>query len=190
MIQIDTSSVTGELRNHPDFIWIVQSSSDFFNSARFDKKERAIICLHEGTHLFYCRKLGFEPRLYGPSVIFDEVSVKFRRLDSAVQGLPHEIKMSAEPLLVAKQFMAPFYTEQKLISGRTIEQMWKDCLGDLRNFNDWATQRQRLLGDVKGIVSMDEVRDSVFKDLRSPAFCRKIWDTAHEFEARVFGKPN
>lgn len=192
MIHIDTSSVQGELREHPDFELNVEYAWELFNSALFTPKAKAIICLHEATHLVYCRELGFEPELFGPAVIYDEDSERFRIVDSSVEQLPREIRMFADDvLLVAKHYLGPVFTEQRLInSHRTEKRIWADAKGDLRNFNNWAGERQRLFGDVMGHVSFEAIRDSVYKDCRKPAFRKKLWDAAREFEARVFGKPN
>jgi hypothetical protein len=185
MIQIDVSDVPAEIRDGPEFIREYEAHFEKFNSSRFDKKERAIICLHEATHVVYCRELGFEPKFYGPAIWYDEILVKFRRVDACVEGLPYEIKMKAEPLLVAKQFMGPYYVEPKLIvSSRTENQIWHDAFGDLCNYCDWKARRRKL-GEVK--LSFDAIRDSVYRDLRSPRFRKKLWDTAKEFEAQVFG---
>ena len=68
----------------------------------------------------------------------------------------------------------------------TEKQLWRMARADLRDLNDWFCRRSRLAGDVSGLT-LDVIRDSVYKDLRSPAVRKKLWDAAWEFEARVFG---
>lgn len=189
MISIDTSSITAEMRDRPDFIWHVQNHSARFNSEQFDRKQRSIICLHEATHVIYCRELGFDPKVFGPRIIYDHFSECFRRLDSAVEQVPYEIRMSADPMLVAKQYFGPVYTEERLIDHRTMQEIRADAQGDLKNLNKWTCERQKLKGDVKpNVGGLEAIRESVFKDCRSPKFRKKLWDAAHEFEARVFGE--
>jgi hypothetical protein len=187
MIQINTTHVPMELRDHADYERISKDHEHWFNSPKFDIKQLTIICLHEATHLVYDRELGFEPKLYGPSVDYDSDAETFRRLDSAVQGLPYEIKMNADPLLVAKHYLGPAYVEEKLLNHRTREEIWEDAGGDLKNYNNWFAQRYQLKGDVHPLSSVD-LRDAVYKDCRSPAFRRELWDVAREFERRVFGE--
>src|ERR1700692_327121 len=147
MIQISTRLVPLECQDDPRCKRAVAQSLSFFNSIKFYTKERAIICLHEATHLVYARELGFEPQLYGPSVDYDSDTEKFRRLDSSVEGLPYEIKMSADPVLIAKQCLGPVYVEEKLLSHRTKEEIWADSRGDLKIYNNWAVQRHQLRSD-------------------------------------------
>jgi hypothetical protein len=187
MIQIRTTHVPAELRDHPDFKRVAQYHEHWFNSHKFDRKQRTIISLHEGTHLVYAREIGFDPEPHGPSVDYDFDTETFRRLDSSVEGLPYEIKMSADPILVAKFYMAPVYVEEKLLSHRTREEIWEDARGDLKNYNNWFVQRHNLKGDVYPALVPFDLREAVYKDCRSPAFRKKLWDAAREFETRVFG---
>ena len=73
--------------------------------------EHVMLCLHEGTHLLYARACGFDPECYGPSV--GELyypGIGWRRRLGAVESLPHEIALSADVLLVAKQFLGLWTT--------------------------------------------------------------------------------
>jgi len=186
MIQISTTLVPLELQENPAFKSCVENHERCFNSSKFDTKLRTIICLHEATHLVYARELGFEPRLYGPSVDYDFDTEKFRRLDSSVQGLPYEIRMNADLVVVAKQFLAPVYVEEKLLSHRTQAEIWADALGDVKNYNNWLVQRLQIKGDVHPFSSFD-LREATNRDLRSPAFRRRLWGAAREFSIKVFG---
>jgi len=188
MINISTRNVPDTLLGHPDLKRQVDRHFSRFNSPWFDRAQRSIICLHEATHVVYARMLGFNPRLYGPSVDFDPDSEKFRRLDASVESLPYEIGMDADPVLIAKYHMGPAYVEAKLLSHRTWEEIWADAQGDLAICNKWAVERERVRGDYLLSVAKTKtfLRDEVYRDCRSPAFRRKLWEAAREFEARVF----
>ena len=189
IIEINTSKVQGELRNHPDFISRLLRTEIYFNSDSFSEKDRASLYLHEGAHLVYSRELGFEPELCGPSIDFDETFGVFRSLDGSTEGLPREIKMNADPLAVAKQLLGPAFVEEKLLNHYTPEHIWLTAKGDLKNFNNWYVERLRLKGDVP-LLKTEAIREAVYRDCRKPAFRWKLWDAAREFEARVFGKAN
>lgn len=182
MIQIDTSEISAEMRDNPEFVREFEAAFKFFNSERFDEQARTLLCLHEATHVVYARELGFEPRMYGPEIICDKGT--FHRIDASVDGLPHELKMTAEPLAVAKSIIGPVYTVP-ILTTETEESMWKKCLSDRKCLVRWDCKRQ--LRDEKEIT-FEMIRESVHNDCRSPAFRRKLWDAAHEFEARVFGR--
>ncbi len=195
MINIDISRVPLELQDD-DFHSHIEQISSWFNSSKtFTTKEKAVICLHEGTHLLYTRMCGFEPKLRGPSIEYDPEAEWFNRSDGAVESPPFSIKMSADPVLMAKQYMGPVYIEERLLSHRTKEEIWaSSSVGpgcDLELFNRWAAQRQELRGDYysalfpKGSFILP---DEIYKDCRSPEFRKKLWATAKEFESRVFGE--
>jgi hypothetical protein len=186
MIQV-AIRVPTDLQNHPEVASLAEELSARFNSDWFDRKERTITCLHEGSHLVYKRMCGFEPRLFGPSIRYDEDTEILRQSDSAVESLPEEVLMTAEPMLIAKQYLAPMYVEEKLLAHRTFAEIWETAQIDLKNFTAWSVRRNRVKGDLPATL---DVRQSVNKDLRSPALRRKLWDAAWEFEARAFGKPN
>jgi hypothetical protein len=184
MIQVATR-VRSKFQDHPDVKLQVQELSEKFNSEWFDRKRRSILCLHEGTHLYFTRLCGFELELYGPSVSYDPDSEQFVSYDASVERLPDEIEMSADPVLVAKHFLAPAYVEEKLLDHRSWQQIWKMARDDLRNYNRWFCKRYRDKGDIG--PNFPNIRELVHKDCRNPGFRRKVWDAAREFEERVFG---
>jgi hypothetical protein len=143
------------------------------------------LCLHEAAHLVYSRACGHEPELYGPMIDYDSGRETLHLIDAAVEELPYEIRMNADPILVAKHYRGPL-TVLEALGNMTREQARKEPMLDLRNLNNWFAERHRLRSDVQGITEK-LVRDSVLRDLQCPDFCRKIWDAAREFEARVFG---
>jgi len=99
--------------------------------------------------------------------------------------LPLVIEMNANPLTVAKYHIGPVYTGLKLLGNVTEKELWKIAETDLKNLNTWHGQRSRLVGDVSW-MTLDVIRDSLYRDCRSPAFRKKLWDAAHEFEHRIF----
>jgi hypothetical protein len=188
-MMIPVVRVPTELQNHPQVQAHIRGIERYYNSDKFDRKQRTIASLHEGTHLFYMRACGFEPNVFGPGVGYDSSVKDFFLFDCSIQQLPYEIRMSAEPMLVAKCFLGPMYVEEKLLSHRIQEEIEYSSRFDLEQYNKWYDQRQQTNADV-GDLTADKVRDAVLRDLRRPAFRKKLWDAAWEFEARVFGKPN
>lgn len=183
---IPVLQVPTDMQNHPRVQVLARGIERYYNSEKFDRKQRTIASLHEGTHLFYTRACGFEPNVFGPGVGWDSNAKDFFLFDCSMQALPNEIRMTADPMLVAKCFLAPMYVEEKLLGHRTKEEIEYSSRFDLAQYNKWYDQRQKTKNDVSDLTA-DKVRESVFEELRSPEFQRKLWDTAHEFEARVFG---
>lgn len=182
-------NVPDEMLDHPELQRQVLQLSSRFNSDEFDRKQRTLTCLHEGTHIHYSRLLGFEPKLYGPSVRYEPETKTFRMLEGAVEGLPEDIQMHGDPLMVAKSMRAPRWVEEQLFGDDSFKVDEYRHLGDLMNYNRWSTRRYFLMRNFDPKVLL-KVRQSVLKDLRSPAFRRKLWDAAREYEMRVFGKVN
>jgi hypothetical protein len=185
MIHIDTSKVPLEFRNDPGCQVAAAQSSAWFNSPDFDAKERAVLFLHEGCHLVYSRSIGFDPQLSGPGVRYDPDTETFSVVDSSLEGLSYEIKMNADPIQVAKVYIGPVHVEEKLLNHRSQREIWADSVRDIETFNKWFSERSQLKGDLH--LTSEAIRDSIYRDCRSPAFRRKLWDAAREFETRVFG---
>lgn len=182
IIQIDTEDVDGRLRERPEFMLAVKKASDFFNSTRFDRRMQTAACLHEGSHLHYTRACGFEPNLFGPAVEYDRQSNRFYPTFGSVEMLPYTISMTADVFAVAKTLIAPTFVEARFLAGDIEIGDWKD----LKNFRKWSVCRFDLMGDTYPELEAD-IREAVYKDCRKPAFRRKLWDAAWEFESRVFG---
>jgi len=195
MIEINTSSVQGELlRDRADFKTEVEKATNFFNSAKFDEKARASVVFHEGCHLFYTREAavpfgGFEPRIYGPAVEYSKARDEFYPSVGAVQCLPKEIRMKADPIAVAKSFLGPLFVMKKLHISDS-EHLLVSPDNDVENFELWC--KERFPNDsLEFRVSLwIQVEDSIDNDLKNQVFVKKIWDAAKEFEQRVFGPVN
>jgi hypothetical protein len=184
MIQIDTTTVPTELRDEV-FEQRLQKQSDFFNSDKFDQRTRAKVCLHEGTHLYYTRECGFEPRLFGPALEYNPRTKQLRETVGEVQFMPQSISMSFDPVLVAKSILAPrFVLEELTAPYRGYIEVLDEADEDL--YRRWFAMRSEIKGDVSTRLAV-HARDAVYKDCRSPAIRRKLWASAREFEQRVFG---
>ena len=188
MIHIDVTRIPQEMRNE-EFQFHYQKAVEFFNSSEFDRKARTLISLHEGTHLLYARELGFEPKLYGPGIRYARQTKVFHGIVGAVQALPDTISMTADPIMLAKQLLGPECAQEKLLGFKTTGVLGISSQGDIEDYEKWFVRRMIAKGDL--YLELDiNARDAAYKDLGSPAFRRKLWDAAHEFEERVFGKPD
>jgi hypothetical protein len=84
-------------------------------------------CRHEAVHILYSKRLGFDPELLGPALLRREGKFWFRL--AAVEFLPEQMQMEADPVAVAKTFLGPI------------------CLGlnqtdtDIANFVNWYARR-------------------------------------------------
>src|SRR5262245_35635347 len=136
MIDIDTRLIPLELQNEPLVQQFVKESFDWFNDPhKFDRKERAGICLHEGTHLHYKRLCGFEPQLFGPGVAYDHRTNSLESYNGGVESLPEDIELAADSVLVAKSFLAPGFAERLLLEhGQSDQEIAKAMRKDTENF--------------------------------------------------------
>ena len=156
-------------------------------SSRYDSpKERAITCLHEGTHVYYMRECGFEPTFYGPRMFWEAEKSQFTRYRASVETLPVEIQMSADPLLVTKSYIGPIFVEEKMLAHRHADEILRGAQRDIDNFYDWFCRRHQKKKDVHPKI-FEDAREAVYKECRKPVFREKLWSVAHEFELKVFG---
>ena len=192
MIEINTSSVQGELlRSDPRFKEEVEKASKFFNSPKFDHRARTAVALHEGTHLFFTREAaapfgGFEPRVYGPAVEYSKTRDEFYPSVGAVQSLPKSIRLKADPIAVAKTFLAPNFV-MKLLK---FDYSFVSEDGDIENFELWCAERFPEWRFEDRVRLWIQTEDSINRDLEDKDVEMNIWRAAWEFEQRVFGFVN
>ena len=93
--------------------------------------------------------------------------------------------MTADPIRVAKTFLAPRFVLEKL-TFPFVGYIEVSDEGDEASFKTWFDRRFELKGDVYPELAA-ETREAVYKDCRSPAFRQKLWAAAREYERRVFG---
>lgn len=188
MIEIRTDDLPENRMNEPAVKDYIEKFRRWINDPRkFDRKERAKYSLHEGTHLYYTRACGFEPELYGPGVRFDSDG-ELTMVWGAVAQLSRELRMSCPVLAVAKTYLGPMFAEDKLVGLANGEQREWGSATDLDNFVKWRVRRQEIVGDIDPHDELiEQTRESVYKDCRSPEFRRNLWAAAWEFERRVYG---
>jgi hypothetical protein len=182
MFQID---VPEKITNDTEFeeelsAWIASASP-----------EHVYTCLHEATHMVYKRDCGFEPELYGPD---DEPvfyhGIGWRTKLGATEGLPQEISLSADVLLVAKSHLGPAYILEKLRGDEWKKEIWEQARGDLALYNKWYVLRHHNVGDMLDaeghhVLSSAKIRDSVYEDFAQFAFRQRLMAAAREYEATV-----
>jgi len=192
MILIDTTSVKQkELRERPEFKLEVDKATKFFNSPKFDHRARTAVALHEGTHLFFTREAaapfgGFEPRVYGPAVEYSKTRDEFYPSVGAVQSLPKSIRLKADPIAVAKTFLAPNFV-MKLLK---FDYSFVSEDGDIENFELWCAERFPNDSFEFRVSLWIQTEDSINRDLGNKDVEMNIWRAAYEYEHRVFGPVN
>jgi hypothetical protein len=181
MIQID---LPVEITNDAEFgeqvsAWI--ASTDL---------EHVMLCIHEGVHMVYARDCGYEPEVYGPSEDeFYVPRVGWRRTLGSVDGPPPEIKLTTDILWIGKFYLGPAYIEEKLLGEENWKEIWDRARGDFEKYRNW---RYQCGGDLPGadgveLLSCAKIRKAVYADFAQPAFRRRLWAAAREYEARIFG---
>jgi hypothetical protein len=123
-------------------------------------------CLHEGIHVLYSRRLGFNPDVTGPELL-ERNGLPWFRLAS-VQGLPPKFQAEGEPVAVAKVFLAPFV----LGFGNTD--------ADLDNFTIWCAARFPDSTATEEKLFLDQVIDSIQTDIEDPDFQTELQATVAE----------
>src|SRR5215813_2965059 len=183
MIEINTSSVQGELRERPEFELEVDKATKFFNSAKFDEKARTAVALHEGVHLYYTRQAaapfgGFEPRVFGPAVEYSRTRDEFYPSVGAVQCLPKHIRLTAPVVAVAKTFLGPHFVMKNLL--RFDHSVEPDS--DIENFELWCKERFPNDSFEFRVSLWIQTEDSINRDLGNKDVEMNIWRAAYEYE--------
>jgi hypothetical protein len=211
-----------EMREYPAFIKLLEREKEWFNNPdKFTRAARMWICLHEGSHLFFDRAIGFQDSvLRGPWISYNPEHNKFLINKSSVcSSASFAETLAVETHLMAKTFIAPSVVGPALMSHpRTALQTEWDTKIDFELCRAWYTKRvintPQMYEDGKLdasdlteeiLDSTDEVnkwwnektqpgydkliaetRIEILHDLRSPSFRKRLWDTAREFESKVF----
>jgi hypothetical protein len=136
--------------------------------------------IHEAAHMVYHRAVGNDPEVYGP-----HTDGKWKFL-GAVEALPEHIRLNYPPVLVAKCFLGPRYIEILLRGEQSLYACLRGARRDLEIYNDWCWMRQRLRNDLPDNLK-DQVHRAVRRDFNDPAFQRRLWETALEYERRTSG---
>jgi hypothetical protein len=191
LIPVDISRVSLEKQQDCRFIELLWRMESLLNSPQFNHEKRARVCLHEAAHLFYTRRVGFEPKLFSPYILYNQTSDVFEWCAAAVGAIPDDL--NAPMLEAAKIFVAPEVIMPTLLPGcRSAEQLKNDCKTDLTYFRSWYSRHVDLPEEAFEDIDLgfqalrEEALASVTVDLQSPRVRRDIWACAREFEDRVF----
>jgi hypothetical protein len=98
--------------------------------------------------LHYERLCGYEPKLFGPELKYDRKAGEFGHVVGAVQGLPDRINMTADPIIVAKIFLAPAFAQGNLLEFKSNGHFEVGDEYDIENFNNWCARRAQLKKDI------------------------------------------
>lgn len=182
-------TVTQEQREDPLFKKLHQEATNFFNSpARFTKKYRGLLSLHEAGHVTYARRAGVaEIGFYGPTMYWcsgcpgcsgntpsiSRVSVSY--------NLPPDCGATA----ALKSFIGGIVFREILSDKPNDETaVWSD----MRDARKWYRENVGL-DESEFLRSIETARQEIIEDLKATEFRQLVWDTAKEFEQVVFPSP-
>jgi len=144
-----------------------------------------LLCIHEGTHLFFARECGYEPQVYGPSdESFYRKGVGWRRLLGSVDCPPPEILLTADILSIGKFHFGPAYIEERMFGEDRWKEVWDRATGDFENYHNW---RRNYWRRIDRDVSPANNRKAVYSDFDRAEFRERLMSAAREYETRVFG---
>lgn len=178
-------TVTQEQLNCPDFIKLHKESEQFFNCPKcFDKVYRLRLCLHEAGHIVYARASGATNIIfYGPEMFWDErFGVPSISRSSVAWTSPRIARVDTSAVRNLKPYIASFIFRERLAVPNEEIAIIKDMDDARKSFDENVGT-----GDADFQVALTQSRNEIIKDLRSPAFKKKAWDTAREFSREVFG---
>jgi hypothetical protein len=183
-----SAALTEEQRSHPVFVPLLEQQEQFFNCSCpdcFSDVYRLRLCLHEAGHIIYMRDArATKITFYGPEIIWDARNGVPAISRSSVEWTPPRIARvdSVATGRNLKPFIASFIFREKLAVPNDEIAIGMD-MDDARQWFDEYVGT----GDAGFDAAFKESRDEIIKDLRSPAFKKKAWDTAREFSREVFG---
>jgi hypothetical protein len=182
-ITIKSSTLTPEQRNHPNFAPLLAQEEKLFNSDAY----RLRVSLHEAGHVIYMRAAGATKIIfYGPEIIWDARFEKPAISRSSVVWTPPVVDSVAVALNL-KPFIGGIVFRERLSVPNDAEAIERDMF-DARQWFDTHVGRTGNKGfdDARFEVAIEEAREEIIRDLRSPAFKKKAWETAREFSREVF----
>jgi len=176
-------ALTEEQRNHPEFAPLLEQQERFFNCSCpncFNDVYRLRLCLHEAGHIVYARAYGASKLIFhGPEIVWDARCGVPAVSRSSVSWTPPVVNSVTSGL---KPHIASFIFREKLaVPNEEIA-----ISTDMHSARQWFDENVGT-NDAGFDVAIEEARDEIIKDLRSPAFKRKAWETAREFSREVFG---
>jgi hypothetical protein len=178
-------TIPADKLNDPRLDKLLEASETFFNCNRqccFNDKYRLLLCLHEAGHTVYARAVGSKVEFHGPTIYWD-ARPQYDCPAISRSSVSYTIPADAPVNAVIKTHIGGFVFRSELSSSPNDE----ISIGmDTDGCRQWYQER---VGGTEDdfIKAIEEARQEIINDLRSPKFRHEVWATAREFEGGVFG---
>jgi hypothetical protein len=160
---------------------LLKESIAYFNCSHcFTPKYRTLLCLHEAGHAVYGRAIGSEVEFHGPTIYWD--ARPQYDMPAISKASTSWTPKGGSVIAIVKSFIGGFRFRE-LLSDTPNDEI---AIGmDMDNCRTWFDAYVGI-GDAGFDLAIEVAKDEISMDLRQPEFRKLAWDTAREFERKVF----